>query len=100
MFFVRARGGRTPGWPFTGSACACAPGQGLGTLDWESLYPNVLLQSVASEDSDHCPLLLGLNDIKPGKNAFILKLSGPRLRASWEQWSRHGLLFSGSTAHS
>lgn len=36
-------------------------------VDWEDLFPNCLLQSMASEDSDHCPLLLGLNDNKAGR---------------------------------
>jgi hypothetical protein len=34
----------------------------LCTLDWVDLFPNSLLHSSASNDSDHCPLLLGLND--------------------------------------
>jgi hypothetical protein len=51
----------------------------LCTLDWENLYPNVLLQSVASEDSNHCPLLLGLNDIKPGKKRFHFEAFWPKI---------------------
>jgi endonuclease/exonuclease/phosphatase family metal-dependent hydrolase len=39
----------------------------LSTVDWEEIYPNVLLQSAASFDSNHCPLLLGLKDSKAGK---------------------------------
>jgi endonuclease/exonuclease/phosphatase family metal-dependent hydrolase len=39
----------------------------LSTVDWEEMYPNVLLQSVASFDSDHCPLLLDLKDNKVGQ---------------------------------
>lgn len=42
----------------------------LCTVDWEQLFPNCLLQSTASDGSDHCPLLLGLHDIKPGKARF------------------------------
>jgi endonuclease/exonuclease/phosphatase family metal-dependent hydrolase len=37
------------------------------SVDWETIFPNVLLQSTASGDSDHCPLLLGLLDNKCGK---------------------------------
>jgi exonuclease III len=33
----------------------------LCTVDWEQLFPNCLLQSTASDGSDHCPLL-GLHD--------------------------------------
>ena len=41
----------------------------LCTVDWEQLFPNCLLQSTASDGSDHCPLL-GLHDNKPGKARF------------------------------
>ena len=34
----------------------------LSTVDWEELFPNCLLQSAPSSDSDHCPLILGLKD--------------------------------------
>jgi exonuclease III len=40
------------------------------SVDWELLFPNVLLQSTASQDSDHCPLILGLRDNKSGKRRF------------------------------
>ena len=42
----------------------------LCSSDWEQIFPNCLLQSCASEGSDHCPLLLGLNDVHPGKARF------------------------------
>jgi endonuclease/exonuclease/phosphatase family metal-dependent hydrolase len=32
----------------------------LCSVEWEEIFPNVLLQSAASEGSDHCPLLLGI----------------------------------------
>jgi hypothetical protein len=51
----------------------------LCTVDWENLYPNVLLQSAASEDSDHCPLLLGQKDIKRGKRRFHFEAFWPKL---------------------
>jgi exonuclease III len=38
----------------------------LCSVDWEEKFPNDLLQSLASDDSDHCPLLLSLQDNKPG----------------------------------
>ena len=49
--------------------------------DWEQLLPNCPLQSCATDGSDHCPLLLGLNDVHPGKarfhfEAFWTKLDG------------------------
>jgi hypothetical protein len=51
----------------------------LCTIDWDSLYPNVLVQSAASEDSDHCPLLLGLKDIKPGRRCFHFEAFWPKI---------------------
>ena len=42
----------------------------LCSVDWEDKFPNCLLQSLASEDSDHCPLLLGLQDNKVGRRRF------------------------------
>lgn len=42
----------------------------LCSVDWEDLFPNCLLQSMATEDSDHCPLLLGLKDNKTGRRRF------------------------------
>jgi exonuclease III len=51
----------------------------LCTVDRESLHPNVLLQSAASKDSDHCPLLLGLKDIKPGKKHFHFEAFWPKI---------------------
>jgi hypothetical protein len=51
------------------------------SVDWEMIFPNVLLQSSASIDSDHCPLILGLHDNISGKRrfhfeAFWIKLEG------------------------
>jgi hypothetical protein len=40
------------------------------TADWETLYPNSVLQSSASLISDHCPLLLGLHELVQGKRRF------------------------------
>lgn len=40
------------------------------SVDWEIMFPNVLLQSAASLDSDHCPLILGLRDNMFGKRRF------------------------------
>jgi len=42
----------------------------LCSVDWEDKFPNCLLQSLASEDSDHCPLLLGLQNNKVGRRRF------------------------------
>jgi exonuclease III len=42
----------------------------LVIVEWEEMYPNVLLQSAASNDSDHCPLLLSLWNNKASKSRF------------------------------
>jgi exonuclease III len=40
------------------------------SVDWEILFPNVLLQSTAYQDSDHCPLIPGLTDNRIGRRRF------------------------------
>jgi hypothetical protein len=42
----------------------------LCSVDWEEKFPNYLLQSLALDDFDHCPLLLGLQDNKLGRPRF------------------------------
>jgi hypothetical protein len=49
------------------------------SVDWEATFPICLLQSSASQDSDHCPLILGLHDIKRGKRRFHFKAFWPKL---------------------
>jgi hypothetical protein len=51
----------------------------LYSMDWD--FPNHLLQSAAMNGFDHCPFLLSLNAIKPGKarshfEAFWTRLQG------------------------
>ena len=48
-------------------------------MDWENELPNCLLQSTASMDSDHCPLILGLGDLLPGKGRFHFEAFWPQL---------------------
>lgn len=64
----------------------------LCTSDWEALYPEYILQSQASEISDHCPLLLGLREGVQGKRRFHFesfwsKLPGFHdvMAASWNE---------------
>jgi hypothetical protein len=64
----------------------------LCTSDWEDIFPNCILQSQASEVSDHCPLLLGLREGVPGKRrfhfeSFWTKLDGfhDAVEASWRE---------------
>jgi hypothetical protein len=54
------------------------------TVDWENFYPNALLHSAATEDSDHCPLLLGLQDSKQGKRHFHFEAFWPKLEGFLE----------------
>jgi hypothetical protein len=49
------------------------------SVDWEEIFPNCLLQSSASQDSNHCPLILGLHDIKRGKRRFHFESFWPKL---------------------
>jgi hypothetical protein len=57
----------------------------LCTVAWEELYPNSLLQSVASDDSDHCSLLLlGLKDNRAGKRRFHFESYLPKLEGFQE----------------
>jgi hypothetical protein len=50
----------------------------LCSVDWEQLFSDCLLQSAASEDSDHCPLILGLTDRKAGKPRFHFEPFWPK----------------------
>jgi len=49
------------------------------SAEWEQLFPNCLLQSSASDGSDHCPLLLGLNDVQLAKARFHFEEFWPTL---------------------
>jgi hypothetical protein len=60
------------------------------SVDWEDQYPYCILQSEATDDSNHCPLILGLNDGHPGKRrfhfeSFWLKFEGFQnmVQSSW-----------------
>jgi hypothetical protein len=52
----------------------------LCTVDWEDLYPNCLLQSLASNKSDHCPLYLGLKDNFSSTKRCHFKAFWPQLQ--------------------
>jgi hypothetical protein len=56
----------------------------LCSVDWEDLFPNCLLQSMATDDSDHCPMLLGLNDNKSGCRRFHFEAFWPKLEGFQE----------------
>ena len=65
----------------------------LCSSDWKQLFPNSLLQSAATEGSDHCPLLLSLDAVKPGRarfhfEAFWTKLEGfhEAVEAAWSSF--------------
>ena len=52
----------------------------LCTNDWEDIYTESVLQSHATEMSDHCPLILGLWEAESAIKDFILRVSGPSWR--------------------
>ena len=56
----------------------------LCSVDWEEKFPNCLLQSMASNDSDHCPLLLGLWDNMVGRRRFHFEAFWPKLEGFQE----------------
>ena len=51
----------------------------LCTNDWDDLFPENLLQSQATEMSDHCPLVLGLHEGILGKRRFHFESFWPKL---------------------
>lgn len=64
----------------------------LCTNDWEAMFPDCILQSQATEISDHCPLVLGLKEGFHGKKrfhfeSFWTKLPGfqDTVVASWSE---------------
>ena len=64
----------------------------LCTNDWEEIYADNVLQSHATEMSDHCPLILGLREGIVGKKrfhfeSFWLKLEGflEAVQQSWDE---------------
>jgi hypothetical protein len=54
------------------------------SIEWEEVFPNYLLQSLASQDSDHCPLVLGLQENKQGKRRFHFESFWPKLEGFQE----------------
>jgi exonuclease III len=68
----------------------------LCTNDWEEIYSENVLQSHATEMSDHCPLILGLREGIMGKRGFTLRASGRNLRGFMKLYSspRRNRLFA------
>jgi hypothetical protein len=56
----------------------------LCTVDWEDLYPNCSLQSLATNDSVRCPLYLGLKDNFSGTKRFHFEAFWPQLQGFQE----------------
>lgn len=50
------------------------------TTDWEEMFPDFLLQSQATQISDHCPLVLGLYEGSHGKKRFYFESFWTKLR--------------------
>jgi hypothetical protein len=53
-------------------------------VEWEETFPNCLLRSMAIDDSDHYPMLLGIQDNKLGHVRFHFEDFGPKLQGSHE----------------
>jgi exonuclease III len=54
------------------------------SADWDSFFPNVLLQSSASQDSYHCPLILGLKDNFYEKKRFHFESFWPKMEGFFD----------------
>jgi hypothetical protein len=48
------------------------------SVDWDQQFPNCLLNSASSEDSDHCLLIMGLKDNHQGKRRFHFESFWPK----------------------
>jgi hypothetical protein len=62
----------------------------LCSVNWEDVFPDSLLHSSATQDSDNCPMLLGLHVVQHGKRrfhfeSFWMKLEGfhEAVAAAW-----------------
>ena len=56
----------------------------LCTNDWEEIYNENVLQSHATEMSDHCPLILGLREGIVGKKRFHFESFWPKLEGFYD----------------
>jgi hypothetical protein len=54
------------------------------SVEWEDIFLNCLLQSTSTDDSDHCPLILGLVDGHPGKKRFHFECFWPKFQGFQE----------------
>jgi hypothetical protein len=63
----------------------------LCTTDWEDMFLDCILQSQATQISDHCPLVLGLTEGGHGKKRFHFESSGQNSLVSMMWWKILGL---------
>lgn len=49
------------------------------TMQWETMYPDQVLQSTATGISDHCPLILSLNARFGGRRRFHFEQFWPKI---------------------
>jgi endonuclease/exonuclease/phosphatase family metal-dependent hydrolase len=47
------------------------------SVDWEQCFPGYLLNNTATDVSDHCPIVLGLQDNHQGKRRFHFEAFWP-----------------------
>jgi exonuclease III len=52
----------------------------FSTVDWEMIFPALLLSALSSSTSDHCPLLLNLESPFQRGGGFTSRPSGPKRR--------------------
>ena len=71
----------------------------LCTNDWEEIYADNVLQSHATEMSDHCPLILGLREGIVGKKRFHFESFWPNWRGFLRQYNSPGMSRLFATAH-
>lgn len=48
-------------------------------MEWEGIFPDLVLQTAAAGVSDHCPLILGLNQCAPGRRRFHFESFWPKI---------------------
>jgi hypothetical protein len=53
-------------------------------VEWEDIFPNCLIQSAATDDSDHCPIILRLVDGHPRKKRFRFECFWPKFQGFQE----------------
>lgn len=59
-------------------------------MEWDALFPSVMLMAASTACSDHCPLLLANTAAPPRRASFKFESFWPRFRSSRRLWSAPG----------